>query len=69
MYKWMIDIYLKSGTKFECAYQGKEDNTHDVAAHLFGNKAPNDTLGFMSQEMYHNVFVVASEIAAFDIYV
>lgn len=66
MYKWKIDIVLKSGKELTVYYKGKETNTTDVAkAVMTGNK---DTMnGFGNKDGTENIFVVVGEIASMSI--
>lgn len=68
MYKWSIDIILKSGYVLNCEYDGPEINSGDVANNLFNNKNPNEWIGFLSHNHTHNTLVVMGEIASVDIY-
>jgi hypothetical protein len=68
MYKWKIDIYLKSGVKLECIYSGPEDTTLDVLNKTFAGKQITDVIGFEGRTDMNHIYVLVGEVAAFDIY-
>ena len=69
MHKWCIDIVLKgSGQVLHCLYEGREDNTADVFYSVFNNKPPNEMIGLRGASNKTNMFILAGEIAAVDIY-
>jgi hypothetical protein len=68
MYKWMIDIYLKSGVKLEGIYNGPEDTPLDVMNKTFAGKPIMDVIGFDGRTDTNHIYVLVGEIAAFDIY-
>ena len=68
MYEWNIDIYLKSGVKLECTYAGMEAVPQEVLTKTFSGKLLTDIVGFAGREGTREVYVVAGEVAAFDIY-
>ena len=69
MNTWFIDITLKgSGVKLNCRYDGPEDNSSDVIVKIFDKKPPNEMLALRSDNNKHQIFIIAGEIAAIDIY-
>ena len=68
MYSWCITIILKySGFVLKCEYEGPENNSMDVAMKIFSDKQPNEVIGLRAYKAAKQVFVVAGEIAAYDI--
>lgn len=68
MYRWVIDILLKSGAFLTCDYDGPEKCSAEVVTKLFGRKQPNDWIPLHSHTKDHITYVVIGEIAAIDIY-
>ena len=68
MYKWNIDIVLKSGHILNCEYVGPENKSDDVVRNLFHGKAPTDWIGLAANNHTHQIFVASGEMAAIDIY-
>lgn len=67
MYKWKIDIILKSGKEITVYYKGDEDSTSKVANKvLVGNI--DSLVGFGSEDGTKNIFVRLGEIATASIY-
>lgn len=66
MYKWNIEITLKSGKTLSVFYKGPEINSGDVANLVLkgGNYSMN---GFLDRTGTHNILVLVGEIAALDI--
>lgn len=62
MYKWKIDIILKSGKELTVYYQGDESNSHTVATTLLVGRE-NTLNGFGNKNGTANIFVNISEIA------
>lgn len=63
MYKWKIEIILKSGKELIVYYKGVENNSTAVATNvLTGNE--NTMNGFSNEDTTKNIFVNISEIAA-----
>ena len=62
MYKWRIDIILKSGKELTVYYHGVEINSTDVANKvLAGNE--NTMNGFSNEDGTKNVLIKIGEIA------
>lgn len=68
MYRWSIDIVLKSGHVVKCEYDGPESNSGDAIMKLFGNKGNNEWISLFSHNHTHSTYVVVGEIASVDIY-
>ena len=69
MRTWNIDIYLKSGVKLECIYTGMETTPQEVLTKTFSGKLLTDLVGFAGRDRTSEIYVLAGEVAAFDIYV
>lgn len=67
MYRWNIDITLKSGKQISVVYEGKEQNSGDVANKVMAGGF-NSMNGFYDSTRTHNILVLVGEIAALDIY-
>lgn len=67
MYRWNIDITLKSGKQISVVYEGKEQNSGDVANKVMAGGF-NSMNGFNDHTRTHNILVLVGEIAALDIY-
>lgn len=62
MYKWRIDIILKSGKEIAIYYKGYEATSDDVIKKVL--KGDNNTFnGFSSEDETKNIFVKVGEIA------
>lgn len=63
MYKWKIEIILKSGKEVTVYYRGDENNSNDVSNKVL--TGPENSLnGFSNEDRTKNVFVKLGEIAA-----
>lgn len=67
MYKWTINITLKSGVVKYCEYDGIEYNSGDVITKLFNGKNSNEWVSLYSNGQRASTYVVVGEIAAIDI--
>ena len=68
MYRWRIDIILKSGKEMAVIYEGEESNSMEVASNQFFSKRPSAIADFKgTKECSQHVFVTVGEIAAFGI--
>lgn len=67
MYRWNVEITLKSGKQISVMYEGREKNSGDVANKVMagGTLSMN---GFYDSTRTHNILVLVGEIAALDIY-
>lgn len=68
MYKWNIDIRLKSGMIVNCEYDGPESNSDDVILKLFQGKQPYEWVPLYTHKQTGCRYIVVGEIAAVDIY-
>ena len=67
MYKWKIDISLKSGQNISGVYEGPEENSFDVGKLLL-EIDPNVTVfSIMSLDETAQLFVMRNEVAAMGI--
>lgn len=66
MYKWLVDIILKSGKTVTVLYEGPEKDTTGVANKIVAGGS-NSMNGFMDTTGTHNILVMVGEIAALDI--
>lgn len=63
MYKWKIEIVLKSGKEITVYYHGDENNSNDVFGKVLA--WPENSLnGFSNEDRTKNVFVKLGEIAS-----
>lgn len=62
MYKWKIDIILKSGKELTVYHQGDQNNSHAVATALLTGRE-NTLNGFSNKNGTENIFINISEIA------
>lgn len=62
MYKWKIDIILKSGKELTVYHQGDQNNSHTVATALLAGRE-NTLNGFSNKNGTENIFINISEIA------
>lgn len=67
MYRWNVDIILKSGKQISVIYEGKEVNSGDVANKVMAGGTLS-MYGFYDHTKTHNILVLVGEIAALDIY-
>lgn len=66
MYRWNVEITLKSGKQISVIYEGRESNSGDVANKvMYGGT--NSMNGFYDSTKTHNILVLVGEIAALDI--
>lgn len=63
MYKWKIDIILKSGKELTVYYEGVESNSQAVAEKVLVGMA-NTLNGFSNKNGTKNIFINISEIAS-----
>lgn len=63
MYKWKIEIILKSGKELTVYYEGVETNSNDVANKMLVGDVYS-LRGFMNKDETKNVLVSVGEIAA-----
>lgn len=63
MYKWKIEIILKSGKDVTVYYNGSENNSTAVANKLLAGET-NKFNGFSNEDNTKNIFVKIGEIAA-----
>jgi len=66
MYRWDVEIILKSGKQISVMYEGKEVNSGDVANKVMAG-GMNSMNGFYDSTRTHNILVLVGEIAAIDI--
>lgn len=67
MNKWKISIILKSGKIVKGIYESEKTNSLEVARDMLPECKPTNVFGFKSEDESKNVFVVATEVAAFDV--
>lgn len=63
MYKWKIEIVLKSGKELTVYYEGIEANSHSVANKILTGDF-NAMNGYGNEDGTKNVFVRIGEIAS-----
>ena len=63
MYKWEIEIILKSGKELTVYYKGDENNSMAVANKMLAGRE-NTMNGFNNDDGTKNIFVNISEIAS-----
>lgn len=66
MYRWNVEITLKSGKQISVIYEGREKNSGDVANKVMAG-GTNSMNGFYDSTKTHNILVLVGEIAALDI--
>lgn len=66
MYRWNVEITLKSGKQISVMYEGREKNSGDVANKVMAG-GTNSMNGFYDSTKTHNILVLVGEIAALDI--
>ena len=67
MYKWKIDIILKSGTSASGIYEGPETDSFNVGKVLLQDDPTVAVFAIMSLDEQAQVFVMRSEVAAMGI--
>ena len=67
MYKWKIDISLKSGQNITGLYVGSENNSVDVAKVLLENDPTVTVFAIASLDGNAQLFVMRNEVAAMGI--
>lgn len=67
MYKWKIDIILKSGKELTVYYAGEEDNSNGVANKVLKSTTANTFNGFSNEDNTANILVCVGEIATISI--
>lgn len=67
MNKWKVTIILKSGKVVKGIYESSKTNSLEVAREMLPECKPTNVFGFKSENENENVFVVATEVAAFTI--
>ena len=67
MYKWKIDISLKSGQSISGIYQGPETDSFNVGKVLLQDEPTVAVFAIMSLDEEAQVFVLRSEVAAMGI--
>ena len=67
MNKWKVSITLKSGNVIKGIYESEKTNSLEAAREMLPECKPTNIFGFKSEDETKNVFVVATEVAAFDI--
>lgn len=66
LYKWKIEIILKSGKELVGYYKGEESDSKAVSDKFFvGNK--NELIGFYNEDETKNIVILRDEIAAMTI--
>ena len=63
MYKWRIDILLKSGREISGVYEGKENNSLDVGQELLANDPSVTIFVLGSLDGTAQLFINRSEVA------
>ena len=63
MYKWKIEIILKSGKEVTVYYEGVENSSGDVANKVLAERE-NTVNGFSNKDNTKNIFINISEIAS-----
>ena len=66
MYRWNVEITLKSGKQISVIYEGRESNSGDVANKVMAGEF-NSMNGFYDSTRTHNILVLVGEIAVLDI--
>lgn len=61
MYKWKIDISLKSGQNISGLYEGEENNSFDIGKSFFLREAEIFVLSSLDKNA--QLFVIKSEVA------
>lgn len=67
MNKWKVTIILKSGKVVKGIYESSKTNSLEVAREMLPEYKLTNVFGFKSENENENVFVVATEVAAFTI--
>lgn len=62
MYKWKIEIILKSGKELTVYYEGTESNSYDVASKILVGDL-NMMNGFGNKNGTKNIYIRLGEIA------
>ena len=66
MYRWNVDITLKSGKTINVMYEGIDNASSSVANKIIAGGS-NNMNGFYDSTRTHNILVLVGEIAAIDI--
>lgn len=66
MYKWKIEIILKSGKELTVYHEGNENNSSDIARMVVAGDI-NSMNSFANKDKTKNILVMAGEIAAMSI--
>lgn len=67
MNKWKVTIILKSGSVVKGIYESSKTNSLEVAREMLPACKPTNIFGFKPEDEKENVFVIATEVAAFSI--
>lgn len=67
MIKWKITIILKSGKIVKGIYESGKTNSLEVAREMLPERKPTNVFGFKSEDGNKNVFVMVTEVSAFDV--
>jgi hypothetical protein len=67
MYKWKIDISLKSGQNISGLYRGPEENSFDVGKVLIVDDPSVTVFAIMSLDETAQLFIMRDEVAAMGI--
>lgn len=67
MYKWKIDISLKSGQNISGLYRGPEENSFDVGKVLIVDDPSVMVFAIMSLDETAQLFIMRDEVAAMGI--
>ena len=67
MYKWKIDIFLKSGQSISGVYRGPETSSFSVGKVLLQAEPTAAVFAIMSLDEQAQIFVMRSEVAAMGI--
>ena len=67
MYKWKIDISLKSGQNISGLYTGPEENSFDVGKLLLESNPNVTVFAIMSLDETAQLFIMRNEVAAMGI--
>jgi hypothetical protein len=66
MYRWNVVITLKSGKEINVMYDGRENDSGEVAKKIMAGGVQSMN-GFYDFTRTHNILVLVGEIAALDI--
>ena len=64
MYKWKIDISLKSGQNISGLYEGPETNSFDVGKLLLENNSNITVFAIMSLDNMAQLFIMRADVSA-----